>query len=245
MCGRFVAAASPEELARYFGARVDGEPLPPSYNVAPTTEVYSVRAVADGDDEPHRVLAPQRWGLVPFWAKDPRIGSKMINARSETAATNGAFRRSMASRRCLIPATAFYEWQRIAGSATKQPYAISRSDDEILVFAGLWDRWHHDDDTIESCTILTTAPNSEMAAIHNRMPVMVPPHAFDRWIDPETGSDDVADLLVPAPDGLLRLTPVSTRVNRAANNGPDLLDPVDTSPEPTEQLALLPEPEDS
>ncbi len=262
MCGRFVAAAPPEELVRYFGARLDGESLEPNYNVAPTTEIYAVRAQAtepsadtepsaitepSADTEPaqsdvHRTLSTLRWGLIPFWAKESKIGSRMINARSETAATNGAFRRPMASRRCLIPASAFYEWQKIAGSKTKQPYAIDRADDELLVFAGLWDRWRHGDQAdgqvTESCTILTTTPNAEMAAIHDRMPVMVPPHSFDRWIDPEVGADDVVDLLVPAPDGFLRLTPVSTLVNRVGNNGPELLTPVEMPGQTSGQLSL-------
>ncbi len=241
MCGRFVAAAPPEELAHYFAARLQGETLPANYNVAPTTEVYAVRAETDPDsvdDNAHRTLSPLRWGLVPFWAKDAKIGSKMINARGETAATNGAFRRPMARRRCLIPASAFYEWQAVPGSKVKQPYAIARADGEILAFGGLWDRWRNDNDVLESCTILTTTPNREMSAIHDRMPVLIPHAHFDRWVDPANRAEEVADLLKPAPDGLLSLTPVSTQVNRVANNGPSLLTPIEPQHQPPHEPEL-------
>lgn len=238
MCGRYVSAAPPDELTRFFGARFDGEPLEADYNVAPTKTVYAVRAEPEPtDDEMHRHLRTLRWGLVPFWAKDLKIGSRMINARSETVDSKNAFAKAFARRRCLLPASAFYEWQKLPDRTAKQPFAIARADGEPLVFAGLWERWRpraadgevdQSAEPVETCTILTTTPNAEMSTIHDRMPVLVPNAHFDRWLDPGVGGDDVQDLLRPAPDGLLRLTPISTRVNRVSNNGPGLLEPIET-----------------
>ncbi len=225
MCGRYVSASPPDELARYFGAQTGGEQLEESYNVAPTDAVYGVRA-RDG----HRQLETLRWGLVPFWAKDPKIGSRMINARAESVADKPAFRRAYEKRRCLLPADGFFEWEKIAGQKRKQPWFIHRVDDEPLVFAGLWEFWTAKDDDgadtgdpVVSCTIITTTANETMAPIHDRMPVMIPPNAWDRWLDPDTPGGDVADLLVPAPDGLLARHTITTAVNSVRNDGPDLI----------------------
>lgn len=242
MCGRFVSASPPDELARYFGAELDeGDRLEPSFNVAPTNEVYAVRA-RDGV----RQLAPLRWGLVPFWSKDLKTGSRMINARSETVATKPAFRKAYEQRRCLIPADGFYEWAKVEAAEgadgpkskkpKKQPYFISRPDGEPIVFAGLWERWRPrledgktiDDsaDPIETCTILTCAPNAVMAEIHDRMPVLIPPRFWDDWLAPETDPELIAGLLRPAPDDLLSLVPVSTAVNNVRNKGEELVRPL-------------------
>ena len=229
MCGRFVSASTPDELANYFGALAPDKDLEGNFNVAPTNEVYVVRA-NDGE----RQLETLRWGLVPFWAKDLKIGSRMINARSETVSEKSAFRRAYKSRRCLIPADGFYEWAKIAGHKKKQPFFIYRPDGEPLVFAGLWERWRPknedgeiDDsaDVVESCTILTCSPNTDMEQIHDRMPVLVPAAAWDEWLSPDTDLDVIANLLRPAPDGLLELRPVTTSVNNVRNNGAHLLDP--------------------
>lgn len=234
MCGRFVAASPPDELARYFGTQPSDDTLEPSFNVAPTKDVYAVRAV-DG----HRQLTTLRWGLIPFWAKDRKIGSKMINARSETIFEKPAYRRAIKSQRCLIPADGFYEWAKVAGQKKKQPYFIHHSDEEPLVFAGLWERWRppvedgegedgegdgERPEAIETCTILTCGPNETMASIHNRMPVLLPPSQWDTWLADTDDPAALAPLLVPAPEGLLTMHPVTTAVNNVRNDGAHLLD---------------------
>lgn len=228
MCGRFVSASPPDELAQYFGAEPPDHQLEANFNIAPTAEVYALRA-ADG----HRRLAALRWGLVPFWAKDRKIGSRMINARSETVFDKPAFRNAIAKRRCLIPADGFYEWAKVPGHKRKQPYYIHRSDGEPIVFAGLWERWRPpegaDDELVdqggwlETCTVLTCGPNETMAAIHDRMPVLLAPPVWDDWLAPSDDPTELARLLVPAPDSLLELRPVTTAVNNVRNNGPELL----------------------
>lgn len=231
MCGRYVSASPPDELARYFSATLPEETIEESYNVAPTTSVYAVRSF-----EGSRALTSMRWGLVPFWAKDVKIGSKMINARSETAPSKPAFRRAFAKRRCILPADGFYEWQKVAGQQTKQPFFIHRDDDEPLAFAGLYEDWYPKDedgndipdaDPLTSCTILTTEANEAMAAIHDRMPVMLPPRVWGEWLDEATDASYLRSLLVPAPASLLRMRPIATAVNNVRNNGPELIDPVE------------------
>ena len=236
MCGRYVSAAPVDDLAKYFSATTPEHTLEANFNVAPTTEVYAVRA-NDGE----RAIAPMRWGLVPFWSKDLKIGSRMINARSETAASKPAFRRAFTKRRCLLPADGFYEWQKIEGQKAKQPWFIHRVDEEPLVFAGLYEFWHPKDDEgnevegadlVVSCTILTTAANDTMTPVHDRMPVMLPPNVWDDWLDPASDLDFISTLMVPAPESLLTMYPVSTAVNSVRNTGPELLEQVQrTAPE--------------
>jgi putative SOS response-associated peptidase YedK len=236
VCGRYVTASPPDELARYFGAATGGAELAPNYNVAPTDEVYAVRR-----DEHDRRLGVLRWGLIPYWAKDRSIGSRMINARVETVATKQAFRRSLSGRRCLIPADGFYEWTAVPGRRTKQPWYIHRPDGEPYAFAGLWDRWRPRSgagdaeagpdaprpDPVVSCTIITGPANEKMAALHDRMPVMLPPSSWDRWLDPLlTDLDAVTELLVPAPVELVAFHAVTTDVNSVRNNGAHLIEPV-------------------
>lgn len=231
MCGRFVSASPPDELAKYFGAAEPEGGLEPSFNVAPTNEVYVVRA-ADGN----RQLGALRWGLVPFWAKDLKIGSKMINARAETVAEKPAFRKAYQQRRCLIPADGFYEWAKVEGQKAKQPYFIHRPDGEPVVFAGMWERWKprledgktvdESAEVIETCTILTCTPNKTMATIHNRMPVLLAPAVWDDWLSPDTDIDYIGTLLKPAPDDLLALQPISTAVNNVRNKGEELIVPL-------------------
>ena len=232
MCGRFVSASPPDELAKYFGAEEPEGELEPSFNVAPTNEVYAIRAEAGT-----RKLDTLRWGLVPFWAKDLKIGSKMINARAETVAEKPAFRKAFERRRCLIPADGFYEWAKVTGQKAKQPYFIHRPDGEPIVFAGMWERWKprledgktidESADAIETCTILTCSPNKTMAAIHNRMPVLLAPAVWDDWLSQETETDYISSLLAPAPDDLLELVPVSTAVNNVRNKGEQLIEPLE------------------
>ena len=213
MCGRFASTTPPDALASYFGAEAPSDPdheSAPDYNVAPTRNVAAVR-VREGD----RRLDLLRWGLVPRWAKDLRIGSKMINARAETVATKNSFRSAFKKRRCIISADGFYEWQRLADDS-KQPMYIHRRDRDPLAFAGLYERWTDAEDLreIHTCTIITTTANEMIAPIHNRMPVLLAPKDWDSWLDPENQDGDaLQSLLVPAPDSLLEAYPVSTEVN--------------------------------
>ena len=233
MCGRFVSATPPDQIARYFDATPPEAALEPGYNVAPTNDVYVV--LADGST---RRVTPMHWGLVPRWAKDPSIGNKMINARAETLAEKNAYRSAFAKRRCLIPADGFYEWQAVPGQKRKQPMYIHGAPGEPLAFAGLWELWKDPNATeaeraegagvLRSCTIITGRPNDKVAPIHDRMPVILPREVWAEWLDPEIG--DVATLgrlLVPAPSSMLELHPVSTEVNNVRNKGAHLVDPVE------------------
>ena len=225
MCGRYVAAAPPSEIAKYFAAAAPTETvLEPSYNVAPTNEVY---AVVERDDE--RRLEPLRWGLVPLWAKDLAIGSKMINARAEGIAKKNAYRHAFRKQRCIIPADGFYEWKVVEGQKRKQPMFIHRVDGEPLAFAGLWETWRgpeRNDEPLYTCTIITTSANETMAPVHNRMPVILPPDRWEEWLDPDMQDiDELEKFLLPAPSSLLTLYPVSTGVNHVRNKGPELIIP--------------------
>ncbi len=227
MCGRYVSTAPPDEIARYFEATPHpAVQLEPNWNVAPTDEVLVV--LDEGED---RRIAVHRWGLVPGWAKDPSVGARMINARSETVHERSAFKRAFERRRCLIPADGFYEWEKLAGKA-KQPWFIHRRDGEPLAFAGLWEQWRgpgpNGIDRLRSATILTTRANVTMQPIHDRMPVIVARSQWSRWLDPQnrdTGA--LAPLLVPAPPDLLALRAVGNAVGNVANDGPRLVEPVE------------------
>jgi putative SOS response-associated peptidase YedK len=233
MCGRFVAASPPSEIAAYFGVDAVAEQFQsddgasPNYNVAPTSDIYVVY-----DDGGLRRLDPFHWGLVPSWAKEIKIGNRMINARAETIATKGAFKSSFAKRRCIIPADGFYEWKKLPGQKTKQPYYIHRPDDEPYAFGGLWSQWRGKDAageplTLRSATIITGEPNEKMAEIHDRMPLILPPSAWDDWLDPELNDlDRLGAFLVPAPASLITFHPVSTEVNNVRNGGEQLTDEV-------------------
>ena len=225
MCGRYVAAAPPSEIAKYFAAAAPTETvLEPSYNVAPTNEVY---AILERGDE--RRLEHLRWGLVPLWAKSIAIGSKMINARAEGIATKNAYRHAFRKQRCIIPADGFFEWKIVEGQKRKQPMYIHRVDDEPLAFAGLWETWRgpeRDDEPLYTCTIITTTANDTMAPVHNRMPVILPPERWAQWLDPDMqDTEELARFLVPAPSSLLTLYPVSTAVNHVSNKGAELIVP--------------------
>lgn len=224
MCGRFVSAAPPDEIARYFGAVPTEAAIEPSFNVAPTDDVY---AVFEKDRE--RRLNAFHWGLVPMWAKDPKIASKMINARADGLADKGAFKTAFVKRRCIVPADGFYEWKKLPGKR-KQPMYLHRADGEPLAFAGLWEVWrgpNRDQDPLFSCTIVTTDANDRVGEVHDRMPVILPPSVWDRWLDRELGDvDELSSLLVPAPTELLVMRPVSTDVNDVKNDGAHLIDAV-------------------
>lgn len=225
MCGRFVSATPPDQVAAYFGAEAPEALLEPNYNVAPTNDVYAV--LADGGV---RHLDAFHWGLVPSWAKDPKIGSRMINARAETLATKSSYKAAFKRRRCIIPVDGFYEWAKVPGVKAKQPFFIHRPDGEPFAFAGLWEVWRgpeKDEAPLRSCTIITTTPNEEMARIHDRMPVVLPASAWDDWLDRENEDLELlGKLLVPCPSQLIRLRPVSTAVNNVRNKGEALLEEV-------------------
>ena len=234
MCGRFASTTPPDQLAKYFGAAapeqlLDGDRA--NYNVAPTQGVYTVF-----EDGGVRRLDTFHWGLVPFWAKDPKIGGRMINARAETIAEKNSYKRPFARRRCLIPADGFYEWKKVEGQKKKQPMYMSRVDGEPFAFAGLWEVWkdknHSDEDgeplELLSCTIITGEPNEKVAEVHDRMPVMLPPDTWDEWLDRDNhDTDSLQGLLVPAPARLIQLHPVSSDVNNVHNNGPELIEAAD------------------
>ena len=215
------------------------EAVEPNYNVAPRSDVMIVRR-----REQRRVLSSVRWGFVPSWAKSPSVGDRMINARAEGLATKPAYKRAFDKHRCLIPADGFYEWKVIAppatpkGRARKQPVFVHRRDGEPMALAGLWAAWKvpeglevpgaSDDGWLRSCVIVTTKPNALLAPIHDRMPVVLPEPAWERWLDPDEHDLDVlSGLLVPAPDDLLETWPVSALVNKPDNNGPELVNPVE------------------
>lgn len=229
MCGRFVSATPPDQVAAYFGTEAPEALLDPSYNVAPTRDVYAV--LSDGSA---RHLDAFHWGLIPLWAKDAKIGSKMINARAETLAEKNAYRSAFKRRRCIVPADGFYEWRKdpeAPPKAKKQPFFIHRPDGKPYAFAGLWEVWRgadKDQEPLRSCTIITTAPNEPMAAIHDRMPVILPESAWDTWLDREVDDLDLlGKLLVPAAPELTVMHPVSTAVNNVRHDGHELIDEID------------------
>lgn len=226
MCGRFTLRTPTKTLASLF----DGLRFPelrPRYNIAPTQDVVCVRQSAEGNNE----AAMLRWGLVPFWSKDIKIGAKMINARSETVATKPAFRAAFKSRRCLVLADGFYEWKKVGKE--KQPYYITGADEGPFCMAGLWESWREKQTVgdnqsvpVESCTVLTTAANSVMESLHDRMPVILPKEQYEFWLDVEfKGRERLEGLLVPCPEDQLQVRPVSKLVNKVANDDPECIAP--------------------
>ena len=255
MCGRYASARKRQDLLEEF--RIDRDRVPvdlqPDYNVAPTKPVYAVltrsrREPGEGGgpeagaDDVARELRVVRWGLVPFWAKDPSIGSRMINARVETVDSKPAFRRAFAKRRCLLPADGFYEWLKVQdeGKVRKQPYYIHRADDGILAFAGLYELWRdksapedHPQAWLWTAVIITTRAEDEVGHIHERMPMVIDPARWDDWLDPaNTGASHVHALLAPASASGLATYPVGTDVNYVKNNGPELIKPLAGDPAP-------------
>lgn len=197
------------------------------YNIAPTQPVPVVVERATAGSERIRVLEQFQWGLVPSWAKDPGIGAKMINARSETVREKPSFRSAVKYRRCIVPADGFYEWDKSGGN--KQPYLFRRADGDTFGFAGLWEEWNAPDGSpLQTCTILTTSANETVARVHDRMPVILRTRDDEaEWLDTRIRTaDDLAPLWVPYPDEWMEALPVSRRVNSRANDTPDLLAPV-------------------
>jgi putative SOS response-associated peptidase YedK len=214
MCGRYAFYSPSEATAALFGVSSASEVARPGYNIAPTQTVAAVRR--DTDDVPQ--LVGLRWGLIPFWAKDPAIGNRMINARAETVAEKPSFRAAFRKRRCLVLADGFYEWHKKDGG--KVPYFISAEDGEPFAFAGLWEDWvdKESGEHLQTTTIITTAANEFMSALHHRMPVVLRPNSATRWLDGEAVFLDDANEVMPK----MRAWPVDRKVNNARNQGSEL-----------------------
>jgi putative SOS response-associated peptidase YedK len=232
MCGRFARRSTQQVLADWFGVELEDMPwFAPSYNVAPQSVQPVVRLNRDsGNPE----FALMRWGLVPFWAKDAKFGYSTINARAEDAAAKPAYREALKKRRCLVPADAFYEWQRPTddkkAKKTKHPFAIALKTGNPYAFAGLWERWQpNEGEPLETFTILTTDPNALMEPIHNRMPVILGPRDYSRWLDPGDPARPPVDLLRPFPAEKMVAWPVGDRVGNVRNNDSQLLETVEPS----------------
>jgi len=250
VCGRYASSRKPEDLVEEFEVDrvVPEQALTPDYNVAPTKEVYAVmdRVPHDAPEgtPPERRLTTLTWGLVPSWAKDPKIGSRMINARLETLTEKPAFKRAVAKRRCLLPADGYFEWYETdqigaRGKPLKQPFFITPKDGGVMAMAGLYEIWRNkeieDPDEpgafLWTSTVITTSAEDSLGHIHDRMPMLVEPASYDAWLDATvTSFEDLAGILVPAAPGRLDAYPVSTEVNNVRNNGDNLIAPLPLEP---------------
>ena len=224
MCGRYRLSRRKEVLAEHFGTDFDDLEWEPRYNIAPTQPVPVIRRLPDS---PVRKAAIMRWGLIPSWASDSKVGARTINARSESAASKPSFSEPLRKQRCLVLADAFYEWRR-AGKA-KQPFCFEVENGAVFAFAGLWDCWRDPGGRfVESCTILTTTPNELLAGVHDRMPAILSAELYDRWLDPRTQDmSRVLAMLRPFDSNRMRRYPVSRQVNVVANDDPACSAPVD------------------
>lgn len=222
MCGRYTLTTPEGDLVEVFGVPALAFDWEPRYNIAPTQVVPVV-----AEDDEGRRMGLLRWGLVPYWADDPSIGNRMINARSETVAEKPAFREAFRRRRCLVPADGFYEWEKREG-AGKVPHWIHRADRRPFAFAGLWERWRAPEgDPLHTFTILTTEASPSLRRIHPRMPVILPEAGWSTWLDREADGETLLELLRPFPDGELSEHPVSTRVNTPAEDDAGLVEPAE------------------
>lgn len=222
MCGRFALSKSDRIDWAQFGVK-RGPLLPPHWNLGPGRAIAAVR-----DAGAEAEVAMLRWGLVPFWASDPTIGSRLANARAESAAEKPAFRAAFRARRCLIPADGFYEWQVVKGMPKKQPWFVQRADGGVFALAGLWERWEPKagGELIESCTILTTEPNTLMAPIHSRMPVIIPPASYASWLSPATDAATARALVAGWDPAEWRAHRVGLRVNATAHDDAGCVAPI-------------------
>jgi putative SOS response-associated peptidase YedK len=230
MCGRYLITSAPEAFRRLFGYPEQPN-FPPRYNVAPTQPVPIVR-VAEGAGEFAREFALVRWGLIPPWVKDPRAFSLLINARGESVNDKPAFRNAMRRRRCLFPADGFYEWK--SDGMRKRPYHLRPRDGSPIAYAGLWESWMGPNgEEMETAAIVTTHASRDIAHLHDRMPVVVPPDAFEFWLDcRNVDATTAAALFLPAREGLFEAYEVSPAVNRVENDSPDLIAPYSADAEP-------------
>lgn len=228
MCGRYRLSRRKQIIEEHFNSVAGEEDWSPRYNVAPTQPVPIIR---QHPRQPRRELSLARWGLIPWWAKDSSGAARMINARAETASTLPAFRDALKSRRCLVPSDGFYEWKR-SGKA-RHPYCFEVNDGELFAFAGLWDRWRDPSGKmLETCSILTTAPNGVTSTVHDRMPAIIAADVYDLWLDP--GFVDVlaiSETLKPYDANSMRCYPVSARVNHVANDDAECSLPVESASE--------------
>jgi putative SOS response-associated peptidase YedK len=226
MCGRYELHSHPAAIALTFGLAHPPD-VHARYNVAPSTEVPIVRVNAEGQRE----LVRMRWGLVPRWAKDPAIGARMINARGETVADKPSFRMSYRRHRCLLPADGFYEWMTVGAGEPprREPQHVGMADGSLFGFGGLYERWRSaDGDVLDTCTIVTTEANALLRPVHDRMPLIVPPQHYARWLDPANA--DVADLIAPYPSAAMAYYPVSARVNSVRHDDASLIERVAAMP---------------
>jgi len=224
MCGRFTLSAPPEVISMCFDIETDSFNYLPAFNIAPTQNVLTVR-----NRENSKHVQTMRWGLIPFWAKEARIGNKMINARSETVIENKVFRTPFQKRRCLLLADSFYEWVRV--SKSKQPIRILLDSEKPFAFAGIWESWKDPNDpnahAVESCSIITTHANTLIQPIHDRMPVILPRELESDWLDLDnTDTGFLREIMIPFDPGLMKCYPVSQAVNSTKNEGKDLITPI-------------------
>jgi putative SOS response-associated peptidase YedK len=222
MCGRYTLRTPPAQLAEFFGLFREPDVVP-RYNIAPTQQVLAIRFDEHATPREPVLL---RWGLIPSWADDAKIGNRMINARSDTVATKPAFRAAFTRRRCLIAADGYYEWRQQPDG--KQPYLIGRQDNRPFAFAGLWEVWTRGEQPLESCTIITTDANEAVGTIHDRMPVILPPEDYDRWLDPSSEPKELTELLVPYQRDDLAARAVSRTVNSPRHDTPECIEPLVT-----------------
>ncbi|HID97315.1 MAG TPA: SOS response-associated peptidase [Thermodesulfobacteriaceae bacterium] len=224
MCGRYSFWKSCKRLKEEFSLSVPSEFLPeihPRYNIAPGTDIPAIRQLP----EKRRELALLQWGLIPSWAKDKKTGYRLINARAESVATKPAFRSAFRYRRCLIPASGFYEWQKLEGG--KQPWFITLEDADLFAFAGLWECWEgQEGEVVESCTIITTDSNDLVRPLHDRMPVIIERLRYGDWLSRESGPDALKTLLCPLPAEKMKARPVSLLVNNPGNESPECCKPM-------------------
>ncbi len=221
MCGRFSSSAKPEQIKKEFNAAVEDPSIfTPRYNIAPTQMIPAVL-----NKEGERIIAALKWGLVPSWAKDALIGSRMINARAETLTEKPSFREAYKSRRCIVPASGFYEWQRSEKGA-KQPFYFYLTNKEVFGFAGLWEEWldKESGESLETCTIITTEANDVLKPVHDRMPVILKAADYDEWLDlKESNTDKLQKLLAPYPPDEMSSHAVSRAVNSPTLDSPELI----------------------
>jgi len=226
MCGRFTNKAKPEQIKKEFKI-VNKNPnlFQPSYNIAPS---QMIEVVFEPENE--RIISPLKWGLVPHWAKDAEIGNRMINARAETLSEKPSFREAFKSRRCIIPASGFYEWKK-KGTGAKQPFYFYLKDKEVFGFAGLWETWidKQSGEELETCTIITTEANEVLKPIHERMPVILKPENYDEWLDVKVkNTNKLQELLKPYSSEEMDSHPVSININYPDKDSPDLIKPLNS-----------------
>ncbi len=221
MCGRYTLHHTPEEIEDRFDVETIEDLVAPRYNIAPSQVIPVIRGAES------REMVGCKWGLIPFWAKDPKIGNNLINAKAETLAEKPSFKHALAKRRCLIPADGFYEWRK-QGKGVKQPIYVRRRDGGLFAFAGLWEEWKAPEgDTLRTCTIITVEPNELVAEIHHRMAAILAPDEEAAWIDPKGKVADLLQLLRPYPADELEAFPVSRAVNSPSFDAPECIAAID------------------